>query len=274
MSDPWAEAAPAEGGDDAPSDDDAPPSYDSLFGPPGSAKAATGKALLGAATGRKRLSQMTAADVRSDKVGSHTNAWSRKSVRGKHIFSDEAMPDDGDVVALFDIDHSLFWCVENESTLVGGATVKLKQQGKHLSNGCLFTIKRIQKTNKEIHSAYRGREYQCLALQSCSNGKWIAPNFRGRIHCDAQAETDKCWLSVERIVATRMRRKKMTQIHPVRFYCHRAEGGIGQWVTYYESSIHKNPRLAFGGPYSKTDQASLFEVVTIRKAGATQATQI
>ena len=268
---------PSSSNGDPDFDDDAPPSYDSIFGPAQSTAATAGKALLGAATTGKRLSQMTAEDVKSEKYGSHTNPWSRKSVAGKHTLADVPMPDDGDVVALFDIDHDYFWCVEEE--VIGGATIKLKKQGKHLSNGCLFTVRRIQKTNLEIHSAYRGREYQCLALQSSLNGKWISPNFRGRLHCDVkdvpgEEPSDKTWFSVETILAHRMRRGKRTAIQPMRFYHHRSECGVGQWVTFYESSIHRNPRLAVQGAYSKSQHASFFEMVPIRKAKGNQATQI
>ena len=159
-------------------DDDAPPSYDSLFGPTAASVAAqqrrsqrvlsaTGGALLRASLTASDTTTAAATEARTPKETKRIV----KKLDGRHIISDRPMLAEGDVVALYDIDRNLFVVVEEER--IGGASVKLRKQGKHLSNGCLFTVRRINRSNRALRSSYAGAENQVIALESSVNGKFI-----------------------------------------------------------------------------------------------------
>ena len=158
------------------SDDDAPPSYDSLFGPTAASVAAqqrrsqrvlsaTGGALLCASL--KTVSSDTATEARTPKETKRIV----KKLDGRHIISDRPMLAEGDVVAIYDIDRNLFVVVEEER--IGGASVKFRPMGQRLSNGCLFTVRRINRSNRALRSSYAGAENQVIALESSLNGKFI-----------------------------------------------------------------------------------------------------
>ena len=124
---------------------------------------ATGGALLRAS--------LTASDTATEARTPKETKRIVKKLDGRHIISDRPMLAEGDVVALYDIDRNLFVVVEEER--IGGASVKLRKQGKHLSNGCLFTVRRINRSNRALRSSYAGAENQVIALESSLNEKFI-----------------------------------------------------------------------------------------------------
>ena len=155
-------------------DDDAPPSYDSLFGPTAASVAAQqrrSQRVLSATGGALLRASLTASDTATEARTPKETKRIVKKLDGRHIISNRPMLAEGDVVALYDIDRNLFVVVEEER--IGGASVKLRKQGKHLSNGCLFTVRRINRSNRALHSSYAGAENQVIALESSVNGKFI-----------------------------------------------------------------------------------------------------
>jgi len=155
-------------------DDDAPPSYDSLFGPTAASVAAQqrrSQRVLSATGGALLRASLTASDTATEARTPKETKRIVKKLDGRHIISDRPMLAEGDVVALYDIDRNLFVVVEEER--IGGASVKLRKQGKHLSNGCLFTVRRINRSNRALRSSYAGAENQVIALESSVNGKFI-----------------------------------------------------------------------------------------------------
>jgi hypothetical protein len=155
-------------------DDDAPPSYDSLFGPTAASVAAQqrrSQRVLSATGGALLRASLTASDTATEARTPKETKRIVKKLDGRHIISDRPMLAEGDVVALYDIDRNLFVVVEEER--IGGASVKLRKQGKHLSNGCLFTVRRINRSNRALRSSYAGAENQVIALESSLNGKFI-----------------------------------------------------------------------------------------------------
>jgi hypothetical protein len=156
------------------SDDDAPPSYDSLFGPTAASVAAQqrrSQRVLSATGGALLRASVTASDTATEARTPKETKRIVKKLDGRHIISDRPMLAEGDVVALYDIDRNLFVVVEEER--IGGASVKLRKQGKRLSNGCLFTVRRINRSNRALRSSYAGAENQVIALESSVNGKFI-----------------------------------------------------------------------------------------------------
>ena len=155
-------------------DDDAPPSYDSLFGPTAASVAAQqrrSQRVLSATGGALLRASLTASDTATEARTPKETKRIVKKLDGRHIISDRPMLAEGDVVALYDIDRNLFVVVEEER--IGGASVKLRKQGKRLSNGCLFTVRRINRSNRALRSSYAGAENQVIALESSVNGKFI-----------------------------------------------------------------------------------------------------
>ena len=155
-------------------DDDAPPSYDSLFGPTAASVAAQqrrSQRVLSATGGALLRASLTASDTATEARTPKETKRIVKKLDGRHIISDRPMLAEGDVVALYDIDRNLFVVVEEER--IGGASVKLRKQGKHLSNGCLFTVRRINRSNRALRSSYAGAENQVIALERSVNGKFI-----------------------------------------------------------------------------------------------------
>ena len=155
-------------------DDDAPPSYDSLFGPNAASVAAQqrrSQRVLSATGGALLRASLTASDTATEARTPKETKRIVKKLDGRHIISDRPMLAEGDVVALYDIDRNLFVVVEEER--IGGASVKLRKQGKRLSNGCLFTVRRINRSNRALRSSYAGAENQVIALESSVNGKFI-----------------------------------------------------------------------------------------------------
>tara|TARA_B110000208_G_scaffold190815_1_gene255743 strand:+ start:1516 stop:1989 length:474 start_codon:yes stop_codon:yes gene_type:complete len=155
-------------------DDDAPPSYDSLFGPTAASVAAQqrrSQRVLSATGGALLRASLTASDTATEARTPKETKRIVKKLDGRHIISDRPMLAEGDVVALYDIDRNLFVVVEEER--IGGASVKLRKQGKRLSNGCLFTVRRINRSNRALRSSYAGAENQVIALESSLNGKFI-----------------------------------------------------------------------------------------------------
>ena len=154
-------------------DDDAPPSYDSLFGPTAASVAAQqrrSQRVLSATGGALLRASLTASDTATEARTPKETKRIVKKLDGRHIISDRPMLAEGDVVALYDIDRNLFVVVEEER--IGGASVKLRKQGKRLSNGCLFTVRRINRSNRALRSSYAGAENQVIALESSVNGKF------------------------------------------------------------------------------------------------------
>jgi hypothetical protein len=155
-------------------DDDAPPSYDSLFGPTVASVAAQqrrSQRVLSATGGALLRASLTASDTATEARTPKETKRIVKKLDGRHIISDRPMLAEGDVVAIYDIDRNLFVVVEEER--IGGASVKFRPMGQRLSNGCLFTVRRINRSNRALRSSYAGAENQVIALESSLNGKFI-----------------------------------------------------------------------------------------------------
>ena len=171
----------------------------------------------------------------------------------------------GDIVALFDTEEKLFWCVGPMGT------VKLMPMGRTLDNGCLFRVTRLEASSQRFaRDGWGGAPNAGLVLQSVVTGKYVQRNIRDRLHCDATKVAPNTWLSAVRVehfapVPQLDGTQKMENLRPVRLWVHKARGS-GAWVQTYESSIHTHLRFNCEGDYAETARATLYEMPIIRAA--------
>ena len=110
-----------------------------------------------------------------------------------------------------------------------------------------------------------------IAFQSKLNGRYVGSNFRGRLVAKDKACRKNCEFSGEMVVSyfpetQRDGTSVMKEHHPLRYYNHRANMGVGGWVQSYKSSIHEHMRLACAGAYNETDTATLYDVIVVERA--------
>jgi len=166
--------------------------------------------------------------------------------------------------------------------------------------GCLFVVQRVNKTVKDFKSLWKRegcvaplpcvlavgafpphsrlpsqldpRAYRCgIAFQSKLNGRFVGCNFRGRLVAKDKARRKHCEFSGEMVVSyfpetQRDGTSVMKEHHPMRYYSHRANMGVGGWVQSYKSSIHEHMRLSCAGAYNETDTATLYDIIVVERA--------
>ena len=212
-----------------------------------------GRDLLGAAIGAPPAS-------------SSSTPFDREKPHMVHTESPDPLPSTGDIVALFDTEEKMFWCVGPMGTL------KLMPMGRTLDNGCLFRVTRLESAAKrQSHDSWQGSPNAGLCLQSVVTGKYVCRNIRDRLHCDAHKQSKNCWLSACRVdhfspIPQPDGSQKMENLKPVRLWMHAARIS-GSWVQTYESSLHTHLRFNCFGDYEDTDKATLYEMPVIRKGG-------
>ena len=151
---------------------------------------------------------------------------------------------DGDIVAFYSTERLMYWTCE-DSTITSGCAIKLKPRGRQLGEGNKFEV--------VMHDAPSSGAF---ALKSLYNNKLIAPNFRGRLHCDAEQACDGVALDEGTLFTATHKERTAQQTATII----RHHGTITpfvrimsvkqrRWLWTVDSLLHRDPRIALVGAF-------------------------
>ena len=164
---------------------------------------------------------------------------------------------DGDIVAFFQPDRKMYWTCE-DSTIGGSCAIKLKRRGRKLGEGNKFRVVMLDGTPSN----------ERFALKSLYNDKLIAPNIRGRLHCDVAHACDGAALDETTL---------FTATHNERAVPQTDTSGGGEtceklpivrirmpkgwkWVTTIDSLVHRDPRIGLVGTFFHIAHVASYKV--------------